>query len=168
MDLGELLTRWTVRTAMALYAASLLIRFRGRPAYQSWARWAWTLGFGAFLIHVACAFHFYHEWSHSAAYDSTAKRAEEVVGLAWGFGLYANYAFTAVWGADVCWWWATPKKYLARPRLLEWAIQGFMAFMVLNATVVFGIGVIRGIALAACLIVVGVLVFVGRKAGEIT
>src|SRR5579884_2872153 len=121
MDTGELLTRWTVRVAVVLYVLSLLLRLRRQP---SGARRAWKLGYAAFLVHVACAFHFYHGWSHRAAYAATAQRSAEVIGLAWGGGLYANYAFAALWGADVAWWWLSPRGYLQRPRWVEGAIQG--------------------------------------------
>ncbi len=148
MDPGELLTRWTVRLAVALCALSLALRARRR---QSWARLAWTIGYGAFLLHVACAFQFYHHWSHRAAYEDTARRTAEVVGLAWGGGLYANYAFALVWGADVAWWWAAARTYVRRSWAVEAAVQGFLAFMMLNATVVFGVGLIRWMGLAICL-----------------
>jgi len=99
MDLGDLLTRWTVRLAVALYLVSLLLRLRagGRHARLAAARLSWTGGCFAFLAHVAAAFHFAHHWSHGAALAATAERTAEVVGWHWGGGLYANYAFALVW-----------------------------------------------------------------------
>jgi hypothetical protein len=151
MDPGESLTRWTVRLAVGLYGLALALRAAAedRRSAAAWARLAWTGGFVAFALHVACAFHFYHQWSHRAAYEATARQTAEVVGVAWGGGLYANYAFALVWGADVCWWWARPAAYQARPRWIEWAVQGFLAFITFNATVVFGRGAIRWAGLAA-------------------
>ena len=102
MEVGELLTRWTIRIAVALYVASLASRIFS----PRWSRLAWTAGCALYLLHVACAFEYYHHWSHTEAYDSTAKQTAETVGLDWGGGLYANYAFTLVWLADVVWWWA--------------------------------------------------------------
>ena len=88
MDPGEALTRWTVRVAVALYVAALALRgVAHRPAA---ARLAWTAGLIAFLLHVGCAFHFYHGWSHRAAYEATARQTADTVGLAWGGGLYVN------------------------------------------------------------------------------
>jgi hypothetical protein len=103
------------------------------------------------LLHTACAFQFYHHWSHRAAYEATARQTAEVVGLSWGGGLYANYVFAALWAADACWWWYGPESCLARPRSLEWAVQGFLGFIAFNATVVFGTGAVRWMGLAACL-----------------
>jgi hypothetical protein len=159
MDDGELLTRWTVRLAVMLYAAALALRIAAqeRQAWLAAARLAWTVGFVLYLVHVACAFHFYHDWSHRAAYEATARRTAEVVGLAWGGGLYANYAFTLVWGVDVAWCWAAPVHYRQRWRIVRWAVQAFLAFIVVNATIVFGVGTIRWIGLTAAVALAGLL-----------
>src|SRR5262245_58014595 len=127
MDTGEWLTRWSVRAALACYLLALALRAHAyeKPVWIAGARLAWTGGFLMFLVHVACAFHSYHDWSHRAAYEATARDTQEVVGLAWGGGLYANYAFAFVWGMDVLWWWLQPTGYRARPRGVEWAVQGF-------------------------------------------
>jgi hypothetical protein len=154
MDAGEALTRWTVRAALALYVLALVLRATaaGRRRWLIAARLAWTTGYLAFLVHVACAFHFFHGWSHDAAYEATARQSAEVVGLSWGGGLYANYAFAAVWAVDVLWWWRGLACYEARPRVVAWVVQGFLGFIAFNATVVFGTGAIRWAGLAACLL----------------
>src|SRR5947209_16250531 len=96
MELGEFLTRWTVRLAMALYVVGLILRASadGNQPRLAWARLAWSVGCTAFLLHVLCAFQYYYHWSHETAYALTAQRTAEVMGVAWGGGLYANYAFT--------------------------------------------------------------------------
>src|SRR5262245_50800254 len=158
MDVGDLLTRWSVRLALALYVLSLILRWAaGGSQRLAWARLAWTAGFLAFLFHVVFAFQFYHHWSHVAAYEATARQTEDVVGLAWGGGIYANYAFVVLWGADVCWWWYRPQSYLARSRGIEWAVQGFLAFIAFNATVVFGTGAIRWVGLIVSLLLPAVV-----------
>ena len=160
METGELLTRWSVRIALALYVTTFVLRLsdKNRDPQFDLARLAWTAGCVAFLFHVACAFHFYHHWSHAAAYAETARQTAEVVGFDWGGGLYANYAFSAVWLADVFGSWIGPSSYLARPRWIEWTVQGFMAFIMFNATVVFGHGAIRWAGLAATAILAALLV----------
>ncbi len=150
MDAGELLTRWTVRIAVALYVATLA----SRPFTPRWSRLAWTCGCVAYLVHVACAFEYYHYWSHSAAFNATAKQTAETVGLDWGGGLYVNYAFTLVWLADAVWWWAAAPGYLARPRLIEWTVQAFLVFIVVNATVVFATGFSRWLGIFGCVLIV--------------
>jgi hypothetical protein len=152
MDSGEALTRWAVRVALALYVLALAVRVTaaGRRPWLAAARLAWTAGCAAYLLHVACAFAYYHHWSHAEAYEATARRTEEVVGLSWGGGLYANYIFTVVWLADVAWWWWGLDRYEARPRGVEWAVQGWLGFLAFNATVVFGSGAVRWLGLAGC------------------
>ncbi|OYV93053.1 MAG: hypothetical protein B7Z73_03955 [Planctomycetia bacterium 21-64-5] len=145
------------------------------PRRQRWARLAWTLGCLCYLAHVACAFHFYHGWSHAAAYRHTAERTAAVAGWSWGGGVYFNYVFTAVWLADTLWWWRTssvgnalcgvPKRcqrelhgtpqraFPTDPSRRDWlhlAVQLFMAFMVFNATVVFGQGFVRWFGVTGC------------------
>lgn len=160
MNTDELLTRWTVRVAMAWYVAALALR-GGTPA---WSRLAWTAGFLTYLGHVACAFGFYHHWCHTEAYTHTARQTAAVVGLDWGAGLYVNYVFTAVWCADVCWWWLSPTSYRVRPRRLEWVVQGFLAFIAFNATVVFATGFSRWFGIAACVLLLAVWMWNRRKA----
>ena len=155
MTQGECLTRWTIRIALALYVAALLFRFAPCPAQRRPARLLWTAGFVAFLLHLICAFHFYHHWSHDHAYAVTAVQTEEAIGLRWGGGIYVNHVFAAVWLVDVLWWWIAPGGYECRPRWVERTVQGFMAFIAFNATVVFGHGAIRWVGLAATVLVAG-------------
>jgi hypothetical protein len=156
---GELLTRWTIRLALALYVTGIVLRVRaeGRRPWLIAARLTWVAGCASFFVHVACAFQFFHAWSHRAAYEATARQTAEVVGLAWGGGLYVNYAFAAVWAADACWWLSWPERYQARSPVIEGAVQGFLAFVAFNATVVFGAGAIRWAGLATTLLLAALI-----------
>jgi hypothetical protein len=158
MEVADLLTRWTIRIALALYVATLLLRLTssGHMRRLQLARLAWTAGCIAFLIHIACAFHFVHHWSHAAAYADTARQTADVVGWNWGGGLYFNYLFGLVWIADVFWWWVDADSYLTRSRWIEWLVQGSLAFIAFNSTVVFGVGSIRWVGLAATVLLVAV------------
>jgi hypothetical protein len=150
---GDLLIRWTIRLSLGLYVAVLfgwLSIVRGQlPA--PWMRPLWTLGCLLALVHVACAFHFLHGWSHEAAYQETARQTGEQIGIAYGGGLWWNYAFLGVWLVDVLWWWAAPARYLKRPLWLGGLIQGFLGFMAFNGTVVFAVGWTRWAGIASCL-----------------
>jgi hypothetical protein len=161
MTTGELLTRWTVRVAMALYVVSLASRRR----FPTWSRVAWTVGCVAYLLHVACAFEYYHHWSNAEAYEATARQSADVVGLDWGGGLYINYAFTFLWLADVGWWWIDMEGYLARPRLIEWVVQGFLGFIAFNATVVFATGFSRWFGSAASVLLAVILIYRHHSVG---
>lgn len=150
---GEFITKALVWVSVAGYAAGAgaFALGRGRRAWDVWARAAWTAGCAAMLAHAASAFHFYHGWSHEAAYGDTARQTREVVGLAWGGGLYFNYALLAAWVADAAWWWRRGlAAYRARPRALVFAWQAFLFFMFFNAAVVFVSGAARWAGLVAC------------------
>jgi hypothetical protein len=103
---GVLLTKWTVRLALACYVAYLAMCLS--PAGRRWprtARMVWTLGCLLFDVHVACAFHFFHHWSHSVAWHHTAERTHELLGVAYGNGIYFSYFFLLLWIVDVVWLW---------------------------------------------------------------
>ena len=148
MQTGELLTRITIWLALGGYVAgAAFFLFNHLRA----ARWAWTLGCGCFLAHVACAFQFYHAWSHWAAYRETARQTGATVGWAWGGGVYVSYVFTLLWTLDVAWWWARGlASYAQRPAWLTTAWHGFFVFMLFNGTVVFERGAARWFGLLLC------------------
>lgn len=103
----------------------------------------WTFGCIAIVIHVIAAFHYTHHWSEADAIDSTARETEQLIGLAFGEGLYFNYLFLLVWIADVLFWWLKPERYETRPAWLEYGIHGYLFFIAFNGAVVFESGVTR-------------------------
>ena len=138
--LGDALTRWTIRVALAFAVAALATRFFHRNHF---ARLTWTVGCLLYLAHVITAFHFFHEWSHDSAYRATARDTAALFGLDWGGGLYFNYAFTCIWMADVAWSWTEPASYETRPRWANAIVYGFFVFMAFNGAVVFATGIMR-------------------------
>ncbi len=113
---------------------------------------AWTIGVIGLLAHAGAAYHFYHGWSHAAAYRETARQTAEVTGLDWGGGLFINYALIAGWMTDVAFWRLRGlDAYRNRPRWLMAAWQGFLFFIIFNATVVFKTGPPRWAGLGLCL-----------------
>jgi hypothetical protein len=144
MDTGMLLTRGTAVLAFLFYVLAFTLHFR-----HSWSRTWWTLSCTVFVIHVLCAFHFIHHWSHADAYASTARETYALAGINWGGGVYFNYVFTAVWVIDVLWWWSAPRSHQLRSRITTYALHGFVLFMWFNGTVVFGHGVARWVGVGA-------------------
>src|SRR5262249_30490099 len=78
--LGDDLTRFTVRVALAFYALAAARMLLGK--WDRLARWLWTLAWASYLVHLAMAFHHYHHWSHGDAIAHT----DEVSGF--GQGIY--------------------------------------------------------------------------------
>lgn len=131
----------SARLAVIFWGLATALLLLGVPARQEWLC-AWLM----FVVHVAASFHFAHDWSHAAAFRHTAAAA----GV--GEGLFVNYIFTLLWGADAIWLAASPDTYAHRPWWVGWVVHGFLAFIVFNATIVFGTATSR---------VLGVLVFAG-------
>ncbi len=137
----ESLVVWTARAAVAAYAVSIgswLWRPRAGPGSER-ARLvsdvAWTIAGAVFLIHVALAFQYLHHWSHAAAFQHTAERTAQAIGRAVGEGIYVNYVFLAWWFADLMLLWTWPA---VRTPAYRGAVHGFFAFILFNATIVFG------------------------------
>lgn len=150
MDLDLTLIRGTAAASFFLYVLALLLRSRTRGT----ARWLWTCAFLLMLIHVLLAFAKVHHWSHRDAYDDTARQTADMFGLAWGGGVFFNYALLLVWAVDVVRWW---RDGFSR------AAQAFLAFMWFNGTVVFGHGWIQWVGAAAFLLLGGMLWRARRK-----
>lgn len=151
-DTGIELTRWTIWAVLAACAGRWAIALwsaDGGRRLEWLARGLWTLGCLLLWAHVACAFQFQHHWSHAEAVASTARRTLETIGIDWGGGIFFNYGLMLIWTVDVAWWWLQPAAYQARPRGLALALHAFLAFMIVNAAVVFESGPIRWITLAA-------------------
>jgi hypothetical protein len=138
MELAEQLTRWSALTALFGATVTLCCRLSRLSVPESILRGLWAASCVIFLIHVGCAFQFYHHWSHADAYEATAVRTRETVGVNTGAGLHLNYLFTAAWLADVAWWWTAPASHHRQPRWLTWTLAAFFGFMAINATIVFG------------------------------
>ncbi len=131
----------TAQMAVGFYGLTLLLAVRqgvgSRPS-QLMAL-CWTAGCVALAAHILCAFHCLHDWSHAAALQHTAERTAEVTGWHWPGGLYINYLFLAFWAWDAVHVWreALAQQPVAAVRR-RWFIQSLFAFMMFNATVIFG------------------------------
>ena len=159
-DRGDALTRNTVRLSLAWYAAALCVMMRlqatdwaAMTALGRAARWCWTWGIVVFLVHLAMAFHYFHDWSHAHAFETT-RQASGV-----GEGIFVSYVFTLWWAFDAAAWWLAPAWYARRPIWIGRTLHLFMLFIVFNGMVVFESGPIRcaGVVLFLTLPVVWLL-----------
>lgn len=144
--------RTTIWLAVFAWAATEVLKARGCP---STARAVWTSGAALLAIHIALAFHYWHGWSHAAAYASTAIQSAQLTGVASGWGIYLNYAMLAVWLADAAWWWADPVAYDTRSRAIDRTVFAFFLFMMVNGAVVFATTPMRYAGAVAVIIAVG-------------
>jgi hypothetical protein len=125
----------------------------GVPIGDAATRILWTAGAAFTLVHVVLAFHFIHAWSHAAAFADTARQTEAALGLAFGGGVFVNYAFLMIWAADAAWWWLSPTTFQKRPGALDASVRLFILFIFVNGAIVFPSGPVRLLGL----LVVGTL-----------
>ncbi len=118
------LTALLAAAAWALGVGCLLAAPRSRAA-----RGLWLAGWVAALTHVVVALDVAHGWSHA----DVLAHSERVAGF--GPGVYANAPFLIAWLADAVIRVARPAGPSRRWAL---AVHGFLAFIVFNATVVYG------------------------------
>ncbi len=148
MEAGHFLVALTIWLALGAYVASEMGR-AGRVTMlgPTGSRVMLTVGCLLYLAHVATAFATEYAWSHAAAYENTARQAEAVFGLAWGGGLYVNYAFSALWVSEAAWWWLAPDSYLGRSRWILVTVRSVFLVMIANGAVVFVDGPMRWVGL---------------------
>ena len=134
-EAGEHLMLWSVRTSVVCYVVALwrwvCVPVSPDRTYSRFWLAAWLLC----VLHVFCAFHFRHHWNHAAAIEHTAQMTERVVGLYWGGGLYINYIFLILWGISAVF---TSGFGVILPTGIDRSLHAFTAFMMFNATAVFG------------------------------
>ncbi|MEM7392927.1 MAG: hypothetical protein AAF492_11335 [Verrucomicrobiota bacterium] len=135
MESLEIVSRASIWLALVLYTAGEWMRSRSPETPK--ARWIWTGGCGFYVLHVLTAFSVFHDWSHQAATTHTALQTETLTGQAWGWGIYVNHIFTALWLSESLAWWLAPGRYLNRPRRITLWIRGFFLFMIFNGAVIF-------------------------------
>lgn len=60
------------------------------------------------------------------------------MGWEWGGGVWMNYLLMLLWLGDALWLKLAKESHRARAKWISWTVQGYLAFMWFNATVVFG------------------------------
>jgi hypothetical protein len=146
VDYGQSLTRGSIWLALSLYVAAEAIRLNAnsdssRPHLI--ARALNAVGFAFFLVHVGCAFQFYHHWSQAAAYADTARQTNEYFGVNWGGGLYWNYAFLLLWLGQVIRSWTRVAGVSHKMSPLGWLVRAFALIMIFNGAFIFAHGPVR-------------------------
>ena len=161
---GQQWMLWSIRITVLLYIARYVIVFvsrRQRPVDRTRECWGWTIAWCCYCAHVLLAFHFVHDWSHYVAWQHTADETARVTGIRRGDGVWVNYAFTLAWLADVIRIWAYRTRPQAAASKLSFAFQAAFAFIVFNATVVFGPPIYRYLAVP----VAGGLFWIWKRPG---
>lgn len=144
----------TIQLSMLLWVIGFALGIWWSDRANRWTLGLWIAGLGFLVLHILLSMGAFHGWSHAAAVQATARRTEEWFGFRFGGGIYANYLFVAVWGLDTslraAGYWAGaehgdhPNDASTKHRVAL-AIDLFMIFMIIQATVVFAVGTTRWI-----------------------
>lgn len=122
---------WLVGTCFMLTLTPLEWVFGALTVRRYATQLIWAVGWLMLAVHVLIAFGIAHDWSHAEAVRHT-ERASGV-----GAGVWVNYLVLLVWGVDVIWFVGLPYRYAFRPTWMGWAVHGLLAFMAVNAAVVY-------------------------------
>jgi hypothetical protein len=128
------------------------------PRLRERRRW-WTFAVLCLTVHTLIAFAGVHHGSHAAAWERTRVQTLALTGWNSGFGLWVNFATLAVWWIDVALWYRQPLQ--RTPSRFNTTWQTLLAFVMLNATVIFGPAVWR---ILAVLFTVAAVVMIVRRA----
>lgn len=136
---AETVARCSAWPAVLCYAATLGLRLSCRDSkHERLIRGLWTAGWLALVLHIGLALSLFHGGNWNAAYEHTARRTQLAVGWNWGGGVWFNLLTAVVWGIDLAWLWRRTVEANRKQPWLDICCQVYLAFMIFNATVVFG------------------------------
>ena len=139
--MGHSLTVATIHLSLLSYLLAVACWVTGRRGTRY--HWLWTAGCVLLWAHSFCAFHFYHNWSHAAALEDTARQTEAILDWRFGEGIWFSYALLVVWLIDVI-LISSPVDFAERRRnYFSSAVHAYAFFILFNGTVVFEEGVVR-------------------------
>lgn len=141
--MGSTLIALTIYVSLLSYLLAVVcwVTCRRGPRYRIF----WTVGCLFLWAHAFCAFHFYHGWSHAHAVQLTAKQTQEVMGYAYGDGIWFSYLLLVIWLVDVVQLWrAEPESGRSNVWLyFSYGVHAYAFFILFNGTVVFEEGLVR-------------------------
>ncbi|MDB5390062.1 MAG: hypothetical protein JWM11_5708 [Planctomycetaceae bacterium] len=146
MEIHEI-ARWTAWPSLLCYALAVGMRIGPRPGdWKAWSERIWLTGWLMLVFHIFVAMGAVHHWSLAEATRHTATQTQAAVGLNWGGGVWFNFATVAVWA----WTLLPSRKRTLNPSRLNSLAQWYLAFMMFNATVVFGTRVAQTAGAVIC------------------
>jgi hypothetical protein len=140
-------TIWASMVALGLaeWAHRSHQRWAGRPAFLLSAA-----GLVLLVTHIAIAIFHHHGGDHAAAVADTARLTASVYGVAWGGGVYVNYAFVAAWAAYLWWWRRNPARQIDPRRPSVLALRLVLFVIIANALVIFASPLTRPLGVVIC------------------
>jgi hypothetical protein len=141
------ITIWASMVALGLseWARRGQGRWSRRPAFLVSAG-----GLALLVTHIAIAILHHHGGDHAAAVAETARLTEAVYGVAWGGGVYVNYAFVATWAAYLWWWQRRMDVVIDSRRIPVLVLRCLLWVLIVNALVVFASTLTRPLGVIIC------------------
>lgn len=109
-----------------------------------------AVGLALLVTHIAIAILHHHGGNHAAAVAETARLTEAVYGVAWGGGVYVNYAFVATWAAYLWWWQRRMDVVIDSRRIPVLVLRCLLLVLIVNALVVFASAQTRPLGVIVC------------------
>ena len=153
---------WAIRLSMILMVAVLAAEMRSAKSTSFAIAILWLSGALLALAHSIGTMMTFHQGSQLAAFESTAKQTEQLLGFRFGAGLYVNYLFVIVWLADAAIRLLLPKRYPDFPNWYRYVMTGFLVFIAINGAIVFQAGWTRYVGIG-CLLFLGGLAWAKRR-----
>lgn len=155
---------WSIRLSLLSLAIAFAMQLRGLRAIDPRVVTVWFLGSILALGHSVGSLLTFHDGSQADALASTAEQTRELLGFAFGAGLYVNYVFVIVWMSDAIFRIVAPRHYGGLPVNYFWCVNGFLIFIAFNGAIVFKAGIVRWLGLLCC-VLLGCLWWL-RRAGR--
>jgi len=133
---------------------ALAMQLRGLRAVDRRVVSIWFLGSLLALGHSIGSLLTFHHGSQADAVASTAEQTRELLGFAFGAGLYVNYVFVLVWIIDASFRMIAPGRYERLPAFYYQCVNCFLIFIAFNGAIVFKAGIVRWIGCGCCALLV--------------
>jgi hypothetical protein len=153
---------WAIRISLVCLFIGLYVQVAG-PLRARWVSVVWFVGAMAAAVHSFGSLVSFHHGSQTEAYQSTAEQTRELLGFAFGAGLYVNYAFVVVWLVDATVRLVWPKSYEQRPAWIGRLTLGFLGFIAFNGVVVFKTGWLRWLGISCTIVWLSLWIRTKRK-----
>jgi hypothetical protein len=153
---------WAIRISMILMVVVLAAEIRGAISTSLAIVILWFSGALLALAHSVGAMITFHHGNQLAAFESTAKQTEQLLGFRFGAGLYVNYLFVIVWLADAAIRLLLPKHYPDFPNWYRYGVTGFLVFIAINGAIVFQASWTRYVGIG-CLLFLGTLAWTAQS-----
>lgn len=157
-------TRLTADLLCGVYVLATALRVTSGRWTQA-ARTTWIAGAALLVVHVVTAYGEAHGWSHAAAVEHTRQETLRRTGWDSGVGIWVNFVTVGFWLAEAMRLLRQPIPEPTHRAPSRFAIlaQSWIAFMMVQSSIVFADAPLRWVALAAALILLSMLAISRRQ-----